>query len=64
MPAVPIRSLLTRHGHSLAADFVGHRGRLGGGDVQWMTAARGIVHSEMSSRAVRQRGGRMHGFQI
>jgi redox-sensitive bicupin YhaK (pirin superfamily) len=29
-----------------------------------MTAGRGIVHSEMPSQAMRQRGGRMHGFQI
>jgi quercetin 2,3-dioxygenase len=46
------------------ADSAGHRGRLGPGDVQWMTAGRGIVHSEMPSPAMRQRGGRMHGFQI
>jgi redox-sensitive bicupin YhaK (pirin superfamily) len=39
-------------------------GRLGPGDVQWMTAGRGIVHSEMPSQRMRQRGGRMHGFQI
>jgi redox-sensitive bicupin YhaK (pirin superfamily) len=45
-------------------DSAGHRGRLGAGDVQWMTAGRGIVHSEMPSRVMRQRGGRMHGFQI
>jgi redox-sensitive bicupin YhaK (pirin superfamily) len=45
-------------------DSAGHRGRLGSGDVQWMTAGRGIVHSEMPSRAMRERGGKMHGFQI
>ncbi|HVH75294.1 MAG TPA: pirin family protein [Stellaceae bacterium] len=45
-------------------DSAGHRGRLGPGDVQWMTAGRGIVHSEMPSRDMRRRGGRMHGFQI
>jgi redox-sensitive bicupin YhaK (pirin superfamily) len=45
-------------------DSAGHRGRLGAGDVQWMTAGRGIVHSEMPSQTMRQRGGRMHGFQI
>lgn len=46
------------------ADSADHRGRLGPGDVQWMTAGRGIVHSEMPSEGMRQRGGRMHGFQI
>jgi redox-sensitive bicupin YhaK (pirin superfamily) len=46
------------------ADSAGHRGRLGPGDVQWMTAGRGIVHAEMPSQAMRQQGGRMHGFQI
>jgi len=45
-------------------DSAGHRGKLASGDVQWMTAGRGIVHSEMPSRAFRDRGGRMHGFQI
>ncbi|XP_017232404.2 pirin-like protein [Daucus carota subsp. sativus] len=28
-------------------DFAGHKGTIGAGDVQWMTAGRGIVHSEM-----------------
>merc|ERR1712037_407864 len=28
-------------------DFLGHRGVLKAGDLQWMTAGRGIVHSEM-----------------
>ncbi len=28
-------------------DFAGHRGRIGPGDLQWMTAGRGIVHAEM-----------------
>jgi len=45
-------------------DSAGHRGRIASGDVQWMTAGRGVVHSEMPSRAMRERGGRMHGFQI
>jgi quercetin 2,3-dioxygenase len=30
-------------------DFKGHRGTIKAGDVQWMTAGRGIVHSEMSA---------------
>ncbi|MBK7862701.1 MAG: pirin family protein [Archangiaceae bacterium] len=45
-------------------DSAGHRGALRGGDVQWMTAGAGIVHSEEPSRALRERGGRVHGFQI
>jgi quercetin 2,3-dioxygenase len=45
-------------------DSAGHRGTLRAGDVQWMTAGAGIIHSEMPSRRVRERGGRVHGFQI
>ena len=41
-------------------DSVGNRGDLGPGDVQWMTAARGIIHSEMPQ----QTEGRMRGFQL
>jgi quercetin 2,3-dioxygenase len=45
-------------------DSAGHRGKLGPGDVQWMTAGAGVVHSEMPSRRIREEGGRVHGFQI
>jgi len=45
-------------------DSAGQRGRLGPGDVQWMTAGAGVIHSEMPSRELQERGGRMHGFQI
>jgi redox-sensitive bicupin YhaK (pirin superfamily) len=45
-------------------DSAGHRGRLRAGDVQWMTAGAGLVHSEEPSQAIRERGGRVHGFQI
>ncbi len=45
-------------------DSVGHRGRLGPGDVQWMTAGAGVIHSEMPSRRLQREGGRVHGFQI
>src|SRR5262249_41983212 len=45
-------------------DSAGHRGLLRPGDVQWMTAGAGIVHSEMPSRRIRENGGRVHGFQI
>ena len=45
-------------------DSAGNRGHLGPGDVQWMTAGAGVVHSEMPAQGVRERGGRVHGFQI
>lgn len=45
-------------------DSAGHRGTLGAGDVQWMTAGRGVVHSEMPSSRLQREGGRVHGFQI
>jgi quercetin 2,3-dioxygenase len=45
-------------------DSAGHRGVLRAGDVQWMTAGGGIIHSEMPSRRIREEGGRVHGFQV
>ena len=45
-------------------DSHGHAGSLGPGDVQWMTAGAGVVHSEMPEEGFRAKGGRMHGFQI
>jgi redox-sensitive bicupin YhaK (pirin superfamily) len=45
-------------------DSAGHRGVLGPGDVQWMTAGAGIIHSEMPTKKIQQSGGRVHGFQI
>jgi hypothetical protein len=45
-------------------DSAGHRGLIRAGDVQWMTAGAGIVHSEMPSRRIREDGGRVHGFQL
>ena len=45
-------------------DSAGNRGILRPGDVQWMTAGGGIVHSEMPSENIRAGGGRVHGFQI
>lgn len=41
-------------------DHLGNRGLLGPGGVQWMTAARGIVHSEMPE----QEQGHLFGFQL
>src|SRR4051794_5500785 len=51
-------------GETEHADSVGNRGVIGAGDVQWMTAGSGVVHSEMPSRRVQTEGGRVHGFQI
>src|SRR6185436_1848572 len=45
-------------------DSAGHKRALGPGDVQWMTAGRGVVHSEEPSRRIRENGGRVHGFQL
>jgi redox-sensitive bicupin YhaK (pirin superfamily) len=42
-------------------DSMGNRGAIAPGDVQWMTAGRGIVHQEMPKG---DRDGRMHGFQL
>src|SRR5688572_1422374 len=47
-------------GHMQHKDNFGNTGDLGPGAVQWMTAARGIIHSEMPQ----QSEGRMRGFQI
>ena len=42
-------------------DSLGNRGKLGSGDVQWMTAGSGILHQEMPTGDAK---GRMHGFQL
>src|SRR6202171_1126457 len=42
-------------------DSLGNRGRMGAGDVQWMTAGRGILHQEMPKGDAQ---GKMHGFQL
>jgi redox-sensitive bicupin YhaK (pirin superfamily) len=42
-------------------DSLGNRGTMGAGDVQWMTAGRGILHQEMPRGDAQ---GRMHGFQL
>ncbi len=42
-------------------DSLGNSGGLGAGDVQWMTAGRGILHQEMPQGDPK---GRMHGFQL
>src|SRR5947209_986712 len=42
-------------------DSMGNRGAIAAGDVQWMTAGRGIIHQEMPRGDAE---GRMHGFQL
>jgi len=42
-------------------DSLGNSGAIAAGDVQWMTAGRGIIHQEMPKGDV---AGRMHGFQL
>jgi redox-sensitive bicupin YhaK (pirin superfamily) len=43
------------------ADSMGNQGTIGPGDIQWMTAGRGIIHQEMPKG---DNAGRMHGFQL
>jgi hypothetical protein len=45
-------------------DSSGNRGVLNPGDVQWMTAGAGLVHSEMPGPELLRGGGRLHGFQL
>ena len=45
-------------------DNAGHAGVIGPGDVQWMTAGRGIFHEEYHEEAFSRRGGRMHMMQL
>jgi redox-sensitive bicupin YhaK (pirin superfamily) len=63
-PAHPHRGFETvtymLDGHMQHKDNHGNTGDLGPGDVQWMSAARGIIHSEMPQ----QTQGRMRGFQL
>lgn len=63
-PAHPHRGFETvtymLEGRMLHEDHLGNQGLLEPGGVQWMTAGRGIIHSEMPQ----QRSGRMRGFQL
>jgi redox-sensitive bicupin YhaK (pirin superfamily) len=45
-------------------DTAGNGGRIGAGDVQWMTAGSGLLHKEMHSDAFTRRGGRFHALQL
>ncbi|KAI8374820.1 RmlC-like cupin domain-containing protein [Blakeslea trispora] len=46
-------------GEFLHEDFKGHKGRIGPGDLQWMSAAKGIVHAEIPAT-----NSRAHGLQL
>lgn len=63
-PAHPHRGFETvtymLDGHMLHQDHLGNQGHLKSGGVQWMTAGRGIIHSEMPQ----QESGLMRGFQL
>ncbi|MBY0340259.1 MAG: pirin family protein [Rhodocyclaceae bacterium] len=63
-PAHPHRGFETvtymLDGHMLHEDHLGNQGHLKSGGAQWMTAGRGIIHSEMPQ----QESGRMRGFQL
>jgi quercetin 2,3-dioxygenase len=45
-------------------DSQGHAGIINSGDVQWMTAGSGVIHSEMPEKEFSKYGGKLHGFQL
>lgn len=45
-------------------DSRGNSGKLDPGDVQWMTAGAGVIHSEMPEKEFARQGGKLHGFQL
>jgi redox-sensitive bicupin YhaK (pirin superfamily) len=45
-------------------DSAGNRGRIGPGDVQWMTAGAGILHKEMHGRSLSEHGGNFELVQL
>jgi len=45
-------------------DSTGHVSEMGPGGVQWMTAGKGIIHSEVSSDAFKEKGGREEVLQL
>jgi redox-sensitive bicupin YhaK (pirin superfamily) len=45
-------------------DSRGNSGKLGPGDVQWMTAGAGVIHSEMPEKEFLRTGGKLHAFQL
>lgn len=63
-PPHPHRGMETltylRHGSLEHRDHLGNRGMIHSGGVQWMSAGRGIIHSEMPAREMQL----LHGFQL
>lgn len=63
-PPHPHRGMETltimRTGGLIHEDHLGHRGEITSGGAQWMSAGRGIMHSEMPTLDTR----RLHGFQL
>jgi redox-sensitive bicupin YhaK (pirin superfamily) len=45
-------------------DTAGNGGRIGQGEVQWMTAGAGLLHKEMHSPEFTRRGGKFHALQL
>jgi len=45
-------------------DSQGYAGTISAGDVQWMTAGSGVIHSEMPEKEFSKNGGNLHGFQL
>lgn len=45
-------------------DSQGNSGKLSPGDVQWMTAGSGVIHSELPEKEFAKKGGRFHGLQL
>ncbi len=45
-------------------DSQGNSGKIKTGDIQWMTAGSGVIHSEMPEKEFSQKGGTLHGFQL
>ena len=64
-PGIPHRGIETityvLAGEVDHSDSMGNEGTIAAGDVQWMTAGRGIIHQEMPKGDA---SGRMHGFQL
>ncbi len=64
-PHIGLSTLTFLHeGEIIHRDSLGTDAAIRPGEVNWMTAGRGIVHSERSGSAFRARGGRLAGMQM